>query len=383
MNLKYLSPQSLTGLVPATIKGIAPSSIASIPSDAFGLLTSGQIAAFTPKQIAALTPDAISTMGADQSSGFTAEQAVKFPAAGISSLSKDAVAALTVNVLKVLPTSTFSQLTSDQIPSLTTKQIAGLSSTQLSSLSIGNIAAFTSEQIQAMTPANFKGLYAKQPDAETQAAVLTPSIISALDTKKLDLFSTSLLESLDAKQISYLSLDAKIWVEKTKGYHILDTTSPDYTTPSANNGDTLRIYTYTTKPILKYATVDSLSEGMTITLYYNVDGSQTSPKSTLGTGKGLLSLDNDPKKLMISSKFTFTDTNDKKAIYKALKVDVNPKNDSVIITLDKSVSSTAQLTIKYEDDPKVDDFYAIQDTLGNDAISFTGIPVTAVLSQII
>jgi hypothetical protein len=235
-----------------------------------------------------------------------------------------------------------------------------------------------------MAPANFKGLYAKQPDAETQAAVLTPSIISALDTKKLDLFSTSLLESLDPKQISYLSLDAKSWVEKTKGYHILDMISPDYTTPSPNNGDNLRIYTYTTKPILKYATVDSLSgTGNTVTLYYTVDGSQPSPKSISGNGKGLLSLDNDPNKLMISSKFTFTDANDKKAIYKALKVDVNPKNDSVIITLDKSVSSTVQLTIKYEDDPKVDDFYAIQDTLGNDAISFTGIPVTAVLSQII
>jgi hypothetical protein len=174
-------------------------------------------------------------------------------------------------------------------------------------------------------------------------------------------------------------------VEKTKGYHILDMISPDYTTPSPNNGDNLHIYTYTTKPMLKYATVDSLSgTGNTVTLYYTVDGSQPSPKSISGTGKGLLSLDNDASKNAnplpdsFKTAYAFTDPSNPKAVYKAVKIDVNSTINSVIITLDNPVLASSHITMDYKDPTKNDDFYAIQDTLGNDAISFTGINITSV-----
>lgn len=139
-------------------------------------------------------------------------------------------------------------------------------------------------------------------------------------------------------------------------------------------------------------------DGTELRLYYTVDGTQSSPKSISGTKKGTLSLDDDitndakPLPANFATNFAVSDPYNKTTKYKVTNVtvvaeDPDPttypqKNNSVILTIESEIPTggslplkSSHLTVSYTDPTKNDDFYAIQDTLGNDAISFTGINV--------
>ena len=76
--------------------------------------------------------------------------------------------------------------------------------------------------------------------------------------------------------------------------------------------------------------------------------------------------------------FAVTDTNNKAVVYEPTKLIVYPSENKITLTITATTTADQpkpNLTVSYTDPTKNDDFYAIQDTLGNDAISFTGINV--------
>lgn len=315
-----------SSLSPASIKAIIPAAISNLDINIFGNLSSKQISAFTAEQIKALTPGQIAKFTADQIIGLTSEQALKLSSLQASNISLDSIPNLTINVIKVLNIIEFN---STQISQLTQKQVAALTPNQLSSLSTITRQGFTADQIAILSPTNFNWLYSITGN---NANVLTINVISALDPKKLANFSTSLLESLTAVQVEKLSSESISWLTNKKGYHIV------------NN----RILTDTVKPTL----LDSSVNGNILTLNYD---EILSPITASNNAFNVL-VDT------VSNPVT--------------AVSINDLSHTVTLILTTPVLNAQNVTISYIDTTKSDDTTAVQDSAGNDALSFLKQSVT-------